>query len=169
MTFRKAAAPAYVQIDFSSKLTPVGDVKLDGDPEHAGIHFRPANEVNTTKTVYLYPIEGAKPHADKDYPWVGETFTLNDKQYSVVEFSAPSNPKDTKWSAYRDYGRFGAFPVKEIKGGESFTFKYRFVISASEMLPVETIQSIANNFSGENNPAPKTTTTLSEQPKPAAK
>ena len=51
MTFRKAAAPVYVEVDFSSKITPVGDVKLDGDPEHAGIHFRPANEVDTKKTV----------------------------------------------------------------------------------------------------------------------
>lgn len=166
MTFRKTAAPAYALIDFTSKVSPIGDVTLDGDPEHAGIHFRPANEVDTTKTAYTYPKEGAKPHADKDYPWVGETFSLNNARYSVVHFSAPSNPKDTRWSAYRDYGRFGAFPTTKIKGGESFTFKYRFLVASGEMLPVETIQATANEFTGANDPAPKVTNTLSEQPKP---
>jgi hypothetical protein len=168
MTFKKAPAPAYVTIDFSSKISPVVDVELNGDPEHAGIHFRPANEVDKTKTGYLYPKEGAKPHADKDYAWVGQTFSLNNQKYSVLHINHPANPKDTRYSAYRDYGRFGAFPVAKIKGGESFTFKYRFVVASGEMLPVDTIQSIANEFTGENQPTPKTTSTLSEQPKPAA-
>lgn len=167
MTFRKAPAPAYVEIDFSSKIAPTVDVELNGDPEHAGIHFRPANEVDTKQTVYIYPKEGAKPHADKDYPWVGETFSLNNAKYSVIEFSAPTNPTGTRWSAYRDYGRFGAFPTTKIKGGESSTFKYRFVVAAGEMLPTDAIQTIANDFTGATDAAPKTTTTLSEQPKPA--
>ncbi len=167
LTFRKAPAPAYVQIDFSSKIAPTVDVELNGDPEHAGIHFRPANEVDTKKTTYIYPKEGAKPHADKDYPWVGETFSLNNANYSVLHINHPTNPKDTRWSAYRDYGRFGAFPMAKIKGGESSTFKYRFVVAAGEMLPADAIQTIANDFTGATDPAPKTTSTGSEQPKPA--
>jgi hypothetical protein len=169
MTFRKAPAPAHVLIDFASKISPVGDVELNGDPEHAGIHFRPAQEVDPKQTSYLYPIEGAKPHADRDYPWVGETFSLNGNKYSVLHVNHPGNPKETRYSAYRDYGRFGAFPVAKIKGGESQTFQYRFVIAQGEMPSAETIQNIANSFTGENQPTPKTTSTISEQPKPAAK
>ncbi|HEY0073284.1 MAG TPA: DUF6807 family protein [Abditibacteriaceae bacterium] len=169
MSFRKAPTPAYVLIDFASKISPIGDVELNGDPEHAGIHFRPAQEVDPKQTSYLYPIEGAKPHADKDYPWVGETFSLNGNKYSVLHINHPGNPKETRYSAYRDYGRFGAFPVAKIKGGESQTFQYRFAIAQGEMFSAETIQTIANSFTGENQPTPKTTSTLSEQPKPAAK
>ena len=52
-------------IDFSAKLSaPRGDVQLNGDPEHAGIHFRPAGELDTKKTLYHFPAE--KPNAHKD-------------------------------------------------------------------------------------------------------
>ena len=40
--------------------------------------------------------------------------------------SHPDNPKDTIWSAYRDYGRFGAFVKPELKNGDSLTLRYRF-------------------------------------------
>src|SRR5205823_6030029 len=110
-TIRRGPAPARVTIDVVSKLkAAAGDLALDGDPEHAGIHYRPANEVATKETTYLYPVENADAHKDLDYPWVGMSYTLGGKKYSIAEISHPENPKGTKWSAYRDYGRFGAFP-----------------------------------------------------------
>ncbi|RYD28534.1 MAG: hypothetical protein EOP87_19560 [Verrucomicrobiaceae bacterium] len=55
MTFRKAPAPAYLLVDFSSTLTAAGgEVRLEGDPEHAGLQFRPANEVERAKTRFLF-------------------------------------------------------------------------------------------------------------------
>ena len=46
MTFLPAPSPAYALVDFVSKVKAVGgEAVLDGDPEHAGLHFRPANEV----------------------------------------------------------------------------------------------------------------------------
>src|SRR4051794_8435181 len=80
MTFRAAPPPARLVIDLTSTLkTNVdADVILDGDPEHAGVHFRPNDTVDREKTVYLYPKENAAPHKDLDYPWVGESFTLKD-------------------------------------------------------------------------------------------
>jgi hypothetical protein len=158
LTFREAPAGAYALIDFTSKLSaPNGDVVLDGDPEHAGIHFRPANEVDAGQTVYVFPTEGAQPTKDKDYAWVGQTFSLNGTRTSVVHISAPTNPKETRWSAYRDYGRFGAFPKATIKQGESATFKYRFLIAEGEMLSAEAIQACANEFTGETAAVPKLT------------
>ena len=86
-TVRPVAAPGRLIIDFTSRLVaPDGDAVLDGDPEHAGIHFRPADSVDRAKTIYLYPKENAEPHKNLDYPWIGATFTLKDtgKTYSVV-------------------------------------------------------------------------------------
>lgn len=172
MTFRRAPGPGRLLIDFTTKLTAVnGDIKLDGDPEHAGIQFRPAQEVDRKETVYVFPKEGATPHKDFDYPWVGETFTLHGKRYSVVDMNSPDNPKKTRWSAYRDYGRFGAFPVAEIKSGQSLVLKYRFLIADGEMPPVDAIEKLYDKFAGVKAPSatPKTTVLPAEQPKPASK
>ncbi|MGD0091736.1 MAG: PmoA family protein, partial [Planctomycetota bacterium] len=170
MTFRRAPAPAYVLVDLRTTLKATeGDVTLDGDPEHAGIHYRPAEGVNTKETLYVFPKEDAKPHADFDYPWAGETYTLGGKKYSVVIMSHPDNPKKTKWSAYRDYGRFGAFPKAAIKSGEALTLKYRFLVAEGDMPAVDAIQTCCNQFTGLNEPAPKTVVIPAEQPKPAVK
>ena len=168
-TFTVRRAAAGTLIDFSAKLTaPRGDVKLDGDPEHAGCHFRPAGELDTRKTLYHFPAETPNAHKDTDYPWVGETFTLGAAAYSVVEMSHPKNPAGTRWSAYRDYGRFGAFPVAEIKQGGSVTFNYRFLIANGELPGAATINKLYAEFSGASAPTAKVTTVPAEQPKPAA-
>ncbi len=158
MTFRRAPAPAHVLVDFVTRLkAAAGDVKLDGDPEHAGIQYRPANEVDPKETIYVFPGEGADPKKDVDYAWVGETYSLGGKKYSAVIMNHPENPKSTKFSAYRDYGRFGAFPRAEIKGGEALTLRYRFLVAEGEMPAAEAIQACCNEFAGTKDPAPKTT------------
>jgi hypothetical protein len=172
MTFHKAPAPARLIIDFTSKLkAPAGDVMLDGDPEHGGIQYRPHGDVSTKDTVYVIPKEDANAHKDTDYPWVGETYKLHDKTYSVVEMSHPDNPKGTRWSAYRDYGRFGAFPKAELKSGDTLTVKYRFLIADGEMPPIELIQKVDDQFTGATTPTamPKTTVKPAEGSKPATK
>lgn len=164
MTIRRLAAPGRLLIDFTAKLTaPRGDITLDGDPEHAGIQFRPANEVVAKDTVYTFPKEGAVPTKDLDYPWVGGSFTLRGNRFSVVHLNHPDNPKNTRYSAYRDYGRFGAFPKASIKKGESLVLKYRFLIADGEMLPVETIQKSWDDFAGLKTPSPAPKTTVIKQ------
>jgi hypothetical protein len=37
----------------------------------------------------------------------------------------PDNPGPNKYSAYRDYGRFGAFFTTEIPAGQTLELKYR--------------------------------------------
>ena len=149
MVIRRAAAPFRLLIDFTAKLeVPKGDVMLDGDPEHAGIQYRPADEVVVKETVYVFPKEGADPRKDLDLPWAAETYTLDGKRHSVVHMNHPDNPKKTRYSAYRDYGRFGAFFKKEIKSGESLTVNYRFMIADGEMPPRETIQKGWEEFAG---------------------
>lgn len=141
MTIRRAPAPARLVIDFTARLkAPNGDVVLDGDPEHAGVQYRPANEVVAKETRYVFPKEGANPRADLDYPWVGESYTLGGKRHSIIHMNHPQNPKGTKYSAYRDYGRFGAFFTKELKSGETLTLRYRILVADGEMPPNEFIQ-----------------------------
>ncbi len=164
--FRRAPAPFYALIDVRSTLkAPAGDVDLNGDPEHAGVHFRPANELDTAKTTYVFPRENANAHKDTDYPWVGLTYSLNSKTYSVVEMSAPANPKGARWSAYRDYGRFGASFTAKIKAGESLAIAHRFAIAEGEMPSVETIQMVYNEFAGTTEPAPKLSVVPAERAK----
>lgn len=171
MTFRRTRGPARLTIDFQAKLTaPHGDVFLDGDPEHAGIQYRPANEVVRAETVYVFPREKADPKQDLDYPWVGETYSLNGKRHSVVHMNHPDNPKGTKYSAYRDYGRFGAFFTQEIKAGQILTVHYRFLIADGEMPATKLIQRHWDRFAGQRPASPTPKTTLVESvPKKAKK
>jgi hypothetical protein len=131
-------APTIALVDFESVLVPArGPMALDGDPEHAGIHFRPANEVEKKATRYVFPTEGADPRKDKDLAWAAEEFRLGEKTYGVQHMNHPANPKPTTYSAYRDYGRFGAFFKKELQAGERLAVRYRFWVLDGPLPPRE--------------------------------
>lgn len=165
--FLPAPAPAYALIEMTSKLKAVaGETKFDGDPEHAGLQFRPANEVDPKATEYVYPKENADAHKDRDYPWVGETFTLNGKPYSVVYLNHPSNPQGAAFSAYRNYGRFGGFFKTAIPKDATLTLRVRFLVAEGAMPSPEFIQKAYNEFAGTNDPTPKVTVKKAEQPAP---
>jgi len=162
-SFLPAPAPGYALIDTVSKLKAVaGETVLDGDPEHSGLHFRPAEQIERTKTTYLYPVANANAHKDRDYPWFGESLTVDGQRYSVVYFNHPGNPTGAAVSAYRDYGRFGAFWKTKIPAGETKEFRARFLIVAGEMPSVELIQKVWNEYAGKNDPLPQTTAKAAE-------
>ncbi|MDP6353701.1 MAG: PmoA family protein [Planctomycetota bacterium] len=133
-TFHHTDKDAHLLLDFHSVLTaPTDDVNLNGDPEHAGMQYRPHNDVVGNKSAkYLFHKEGANAKADRDWPWAVMTYKLKEKSYTVQHMNHPGNPKGTKYSAYRDYGRFGAFPVAKIKKGESLTLQYRIRVQSGE-------------------------------------
>lgn len=167
MSFLPPTAPAYAVIDFTSKLKAVaGDTVFDGDPEHAGLQYRPAQEVDRSQTVYVYPKEKADAHKDLDYPWFGETYSLNGQTYSVVYLNHPANPKGARISAYRDYGRFGAFFKTSAKKDETATIKARFLIVNGAMPTAEVIQKAWNEYAGANEPVPAVTVKPAEKPAP---
>lgn len=140
-------------IDFHSVLTaPNFDVLLNGDPEHAGVHFRASQEVaeraeriaksakeareqgrqpesDPHATVYHFHAQDVDPHVVPDLPWAAMSFSVGGKRYTVTQENHPDNPKSTLYSAYRDYGRFGAFFRETVKKGESLTVRYRFRIA----------------------------------------
>jgi hypothetical protein len=154
LRFRPGTGAAYASIDFESALrATVADVLLDGDPEHAGVHFRPADELDKKQTKYLFPKEDAVPTKDLDYPWVAEAFSLADKRYGVVLLNHPQNPTGTRFSAYRDYGRFGAFAKAALKQGEALTLRYRFLILAGELPERAVLDAAYREYSAEPTPS----------------
>ncbi len=156
--FTKAPAPAYVQIDVLCTVTAIaGDTELGGDPEHAGLQFRPANEVDVKATRYLFPKAGADAKKDKDYDWVGQSFALGGKQTHVLYLNHPENPRETAFSAYRDYGRFGGFFRAKLKKDESLDLRVRFLLLEEKMPGADWIQEQHNGFTGGKLPVPETT------------
>ena len=164
MAFHRAPGPFRLMIDFAATLNaPRGNVRLEADPEHGGVQYRPADESEglvKKETVYVFPKEHAEVMSNVDYPWVGETYTLKGKHYSVVDLNHPHNPKGTKFSAYRDYGRFGAYVKAEIASGQSLTLKYRFLVADGPMPGAEWIQRCWDEFAGVKSPSPVPKTTV---------
>jgi len=130
--------PTVLLLEFQSELKAVrGDVFLNGDPEHAGMQYRAHNDVasggNEVKATYLFHKDGIDAHRDTDLPWAAMSCGLNGRRYSVQHMNHPDNPKQTLYSAYRDYGRFGAFFKKKIGAGDTLTLRYRILVVESEM------------------------------------
>jgi hypothetical protein len=171
MTIRRGPDAGRLAIDFHSKFSaPRGDVTLGGDPEHAGVQYRPANEVDLKQTVYYLPKENANAHKDLDYPWLGETYVLNDKKYSVVELNHPGNPTKTRISAYRNYGRFGFFPKATVKKDEPLELNYRFLVFDGEMPSAAAIQKWWDEYAHVTaaSPVPAVSVVPAEQGGPAS-
>jgi len=131
--------PTILLLEFVTELKAVnGDVMLNGDPEHAGFQYRPHDGVakggKDVKATYLFHKEGIDPKKDKDLPWAAMSYGLNGKRYSVLYMDCPDNPRPVIYSAYRDYGRFGAFFKKQIKDGDTLTLRYRIWITEGPML-----------------------------------
>ncbi len=165
-TVLPAPAPAYVLVELKSEITALaGETHLDGDPEHAGLQFRPASQIDRPLTSYIFPQAEADPKKDRDYPWVAENATISGKHYTIAFLNHPDNPKDTPFSAYRDYGRFGGFFRTTIPAGGKFTLKGRLLI-AENSLSAGDIQKAANAFTGKNDPTPTITERMADKPAP---
>jgi hypothetical protein len=131
-------------IEWESTLsTKLPKVTLDGDPQHAGFHFRAAQEVakSTAKeTVYTRPDGKDKPGATRNWPaqkghvnlpWLAMSFTVGGKRYTAVYLDRPENPKEARFSE-RDYGRFGSYFVADVTPEKPLTVKYRIWVQAGE-------------------------------------
>ncbi len=133
-TIHKPANNGAFLIDKQSKITAAkADTELNGDPEHAGCQFRASAQVVKNKSAkYIFPdgpMDQKSVIAARNLPWAAMTFKAHGNDYHVQHMTHSSVAKPVRYSAYRDYGRFGAFPVTKIKKGESATFKFRFYIS----------------------------------------
>jgi hypothetical protein len=120
------------QIDQHSELTAARDLRLGGDLQHAGLHFRADAAVDEVRgeTRYLWaPAELAPGNGriiSPELEWVNFRFPLHGQWYSVTQLNRPEN-RVTELS-WRDYGRFGFFFQDDLKAGESRSFHVRFLI-----------------------------------------
>lgn len=135
-------------VDFVSVLTPrVERLRLDGDPQHAGFHFRAHNDVNdrTAKATYFIRAETGigKPgialnwsekndtEQTRDQSWKAMCFTLRDTQVTVIYLDHPDNPKPAR-SSERTYGRFGTYFATECAPDAPLSVRYRLVVHPGE-------------------------------------
>lgn len=141
---------AYAVIDVTSELTAVaGDLEFNGDPEHAGVQFRPAQTVADNKSAkYTFHADGVDPTKQLDLPWVACTFSIDGADWTVQHINHPSNPTGARWSAYRDYGRFGPFPVIKIGKGETQKLQFRFRVTSGTAPTREELAKAAADFAG---------------------
>jgi len=150
MQFHHAPTPALVMLDVTSVVHATeGRLVLDGDPEHAGLQFRPANDVVASQTRYAYPVANADPHRDLDYPWVAESYVVDGQRYAVVYLNHPDNANEARTSAYRSYGRFGMWFRDEIPAGEQATTQVRLIVLEGEIPGDAFIRQQYRAFTGE--------------------
>jgi hypothetical protein len=138
--------PGGTLIEFSSLLTPAGEpVKLDGDPQHAGFHFRADNEVADKKvqkeTIFIRPVGVGKPGVERNWPadekqvnlpWLGMSFVLGGKRYTAAYLDHPKNPKEARFSE-RTYGRFGSYFVATATREKPLLVNYRVWLQEGQM------------------------------------
>lgn len=134
-THTLSRAGGRTQVDARFRLQAARDLRLDGDLQHAGIHFRASDEVSgrADETAYVWepdvPGPGGKV-VSKDLKWCRLVFPIGSRWYAATEFNAPSNPvEELSW---RDYGRFGFFFKKAMAKGETLSLAYRFHIEPAE-------------------------------------
>jgi hypothetical protein len=144
-------------IDFASVVRTVdGPIQLDGDPQHAGFHFRAAQEVaagDQKRTYYLRPDGKGGPGETRnwpgqaehvDLPWNAMSFVVADQRYTALYIDRPENPKEARFSE-RSYGRFGSYFEYEITEENPLEVNYRLWIQEGEMT-VDEAQRLSDDF-----------------------
>lgn len=149
--------PGGTLIEFASHLTSqVGSVKLDGDPQHAGFHFRAAQEVadkSFAQTIYLRPDGQDQPGKTRNWPddpkhidlaWNAMSFVLGDQRFTCCYLDRPTNPKEARFSE-RNYGRFGSYFKFELNEATPLDVNYRIWLQPGEMTGAQ-VDSLSRGF-----------------------
>lgn len=150
--------PGGTLIQFSSRVTPVIEpVRLDGDPQHAGFHFRASGEVadSTSKQTYYLRTDGkgamgetrnwaAGKGGPVNLPWNAMSFVTGGSRYTVANLDRPENPKEARFSE-RDYGRFGSYFEYDLKQDKPLEISYRIWVQDGETTG-EAVAALATDF-----------------------
>jgi len=119
-------------VDHHSELKAIRRLTLNGDLQHAGLHFRADAAVDEVReqTRYLWTPADLPPGNGRivsdDLAWINFRFPLYGNWYSVTQLNHPANEfNELSW---RDYGRFGFFRTAQMQAGEVLSFQGRFFI-----------------------------------------
>lgn len=124
-------APNRTYVDAKFTLAAQRDLTLNGDLQHAGVHFRATHKLKdrTKETAYVWepdlPGNGGKV-VSTQMKWARLIFPVGENWYTATQLNLPTNP--TEELSWRDYGRFGFFFKRKLEWGEELELKYRFVI-----------------------------------------
>ncbi|MDF1745831.1 MAG: PmoA family protein [Gimesia sp.] len=150
--------PAW-QIDWQTTLNSKrGEIKLDGDRQHAGFQYRAAQAVaESNNATYVRP-EGfpqqpapfqvsdkTDPNGHINLGWFAMTYEIDGKRYNVEYFEDPSVPKPSRYSE-RPYGRFGAFFDTKFDESKPLKMKYRIVVSEGQTPTQKEVQKRYDQF-----------------------
>jgi hypothetical protein len=147
-------------VEFASRLASrAGKIMLDGDPQHAGFHFRAANEVaekTKQQTYFLRPDGAGKTGATRNWdaktrdpqsvnlPWNAMSFVVGGERFTAAYLDKPTNPKEARYSE-RDYGRFGSYFEHTLAEDKALDVNYRLWLQAGEM-KVEEVRRLSQDF-----------------------
>jgi hypothetical protein len=141
-------APKGRLVEFRSVLhTNLEKVRLDGDPQHAGFHFRANVEVEKTKAETYFMSPQGKGEKGKEVnwepkgmkgpvnrPWTAMSFVIGGKRYTCVYLDHPDNPKEARQSE-RAYGRVGTYFEYDLTKDKPLAVKYRLWVQEGEVTP----------------------------------
>jgi hypothetical protein len=151
LTVYNVAGGQFIEFASLVKSADGNPIKLDGDPQHAGFHFRADNEVSEktkSQTYYLRPDGQGKPGETRNWdakkrepkavnePWKVMSFVLGETRYSALYLDHPGNPKEAR-SSERDYGRFGSYFEYEITKEKPLRVNYRLILKEEEFTAEE--------------------------------
>lgn len=144
-------------IDFDSELTAKADnLKVDGDPQHAGFQYRATQHVpdkTAKQTYYVRPDGKGEPGKFRNWPGNKDhidlefnalSFVAFDQRYTCCYLDSPENPKPARFSE-RDYGRFGSYFAAEVPKDEPLELNYRLWLQPGEMGAAE-IKQLREDF-----------------------
>jgi hypothetical protein len=143
-------------LDFDITLEAVaGDLRLEGDPQHAGFQFRATQEVaeHEKDTVYVLPGGSEKKPNDvvEKCPWAACLFKVGGKPYLVMHMDHPGNPRPAVYST-RSYGRFGAFFTGNLKVGSPLRLRYRILVIDPQKHPDLSEPALAKRYADFTTP-----------------
>lgn len=120
-------------LDLCSELRAFADVRLAGDPQHAGQQFRALQmfaEQNGPKVDYIRPLAAAGKGNDiwTGCEWIAAVLPMPDREVTVLRIEGRDNPLPTTWST-RAYGRFGATFTHRLRKGNVLKLSWTYVIA----------------------------------------
>ena len=146
-----------VMIEFASSLkTLVGEIKLAGDPQHAGFQFRGSQEIpdrTAAQTYYVRPDGKGKPGEFRNWPgnkdhvnlkWNALCFVLGERQLTCCYLDHPKNPKEARFSE-RNYGRFGSYFEYTLREDQPLHLNYRLWLQY-EAMTVQAVEKYSRDF-----------------------
>lgn len=143
--------------DFRSVLRSLGgNIALRGDPQHAGMHVRMAQEVadNEAETQYILPAAARvlEDDAVEGAWWVCASMPVRGKRYWVMHMTSPRLPTGIPVYSIRKYGRFGAFFEPDVAQDRPIDAAFRIVWSETP-LDADRCETLYREFAGSEGKA----------------